>query len=110
MASSRPIGRPEEHGTAVRIPDTVVDIYCNHMQVITTDWDFALLFGTITLPDELVLGKDLASAGEVRIEAIVRTSPQHAKAIAAALNRTIERYEAEHGTLVIRDEPAEEDS
>lgn len=84
----------------VTIPEHVSDFYANYLQVAVTDWDFMLMFGSIMFPSSMVAGKQRIHPG-IRIDAIVRMSPQQAKATLRSLNKAINDYETKYGEIHI---------
>ncbi len=83
------------------VPEGVSEFYVNAVNIATSDWDFMLLLGSTTLPVELTAGRHEPT---IRIDAIVRMSPQHAKAMARTLQKAVGDYETKHGTLNIPEE------
>ena len=83
----------------IRIPEGVSDFYVNSLNVLVTPWDFILLYGSLTLPESISSGKQ-ALPGEIRVDAAIRMSPQHAKASAHALQRMVNEYEKQFGEIV----------
>ena len=102
MASQQP--RKGINSPKVIIPEGVSEFYANSLQVMSTDWDFALLFGSIIFPANYPLGNQRVQGTEVRVDAIIRMSPQQAKASLRVLNRVIEDYEAKYGKINIPQE------
>ncbi|MBA3809403.1 MAG: DUF3467 domain-containing protein [Solirubrobacterales bacterium] len=77
-------------------------IYVNGIAIYFSPWDFSLMF-LRGLPSEGAVER--SDTGELRFNASYRVaqsvvmSPQHAKAMLAALAENIELYEAEHGSI-----------
>ena len=82
----------------IRVPEGVSDFYVNSLNVLLTPWDFILLFGSLSLPESISSGKQTLP-GEIRVDAAIRMSPQHAKASASALQRMVNEYEKQFGEI-----------
>ena len=91
-------------GPTVQISDGVSEFYANSMNVLITPWDFVLLFGSTLLPKTIRQGAQ--TAGDVRVDAAIRMSPQHAKAASRVLAKLIEEYEKQVGVITLPKEPA----
>ena len=85
--------------TPIEIPDGVIQIYSNSLNVLTTSWDFILLFGSIQLPG--TIGGTGPTKTAIRVDAAVVMSPQHAKASVNALQKVVEEYEKNFGEITI---------
>jgi len=86
----------------MQIPEGVSEFYVNAFTIVFTPWDLSLLFGSVELPSNVNLSGGSASVqGRVRIDAIIRMSPQHAKASARALATVVEAYEKQFGTIPV---------
>ncbi|GEM_PF-2230409 len=97
---------PGARAQQIQIPDTVSEFYANSVFVGFGAWDFTLFFGTTELPSALPANLGHQSyGGDIRIDALVRMSPQHAKAMARSLNESLTRYEEQFGELRIPDAP-----
>jgi len=81
----------------IEIPEGIIQLYANAMNVVVTPWDLILLFGSIQLP-ETITG-DGTAAGTIRIDAAVTMSPQHAKAAVKALQSVVDGYEKRFGEI-----------
>jgi hypothetical protein len=77
-------------------------VYVNGIAIYFSPWDFSLMF-LRGLPSEGAVER--SETGELRFNASYRVaqsvvmSPQHAKAMLAALAENIDLYEAEHGSI-----------
>jgi len=80
------------------IPEGVIQLYANAMNVLVTPWDLVLLFGSIQLP-EAISGTGKPTKAPIRIDAAITMSPQHAKATAKALQDVITEYEKIYGDI-----------
>ena len=99
--------QPDQRGPVIRIPEGVSEFYANSLNVLITPWDFVLLYGSVALPNSIASGRGAITGGarsmqsEIRIDAAVRMSPQHAKASANALQRTVAEYEKMFGPITL---------
>jgi hypothetical protein len=86
----------------IQIPEGVSEFYSNSLLVGFTAWDVTLLFGSTALP-ESISGETGAQQllGNTTVDAVVKMSPQHAKAAARALNDVVAAYERQFGELHI---------
>jgi Protein of unknown function (DUF3467) len=79
-------------------------VYVNGIAIYYSPWDFSLMF-LRGLPSESPAER--TENGELRFDVNYRIaegvvmSPQHAKAMLAALAKNIEEYEAEHGEIPV---------
>jgi hypothetical protein len=94
----------DQKAPVIRIPEGVSEFYANSLNVLITPWDFILLYGSTALPNSIATGRGAVAGGarmqsEIRIDAAVRMSPQHAKASANALQRTVAEYEKMFGSI-----------
>lgn len=80
------------------IPENVSEFYANAVNVATTDWDVMMLFGTLMLPQTLPAERNNS---DIRVDAVIRMSPQHAKATMLLMKKMIEDFEKRHGTINI---------
>ena len=87
----------------VVIPDNVAEFYSNSLNVGTTLWDFTLFFGSTALPDAIGASPS-SQVTQIRVDCVVRMSPQHAKAAATALGRLVAQYEMRFGEIAAPDE------
>jgi Protein of unknown function (DUF3467) len=86
-------------GQVVRIPDNVSEFYVNAMQVALTPWDVMLLFGSAALPEVFIGSSPFKT--EIRVDAVIRMSPQHAKAVVRALSSVMDEYDKQFGEVHI---------
>lgn len=86
----------------VRIPEDVSEFYSNSTLVAFTPWDFVLLFGSLGLPSTFPAGTGAQTIqGATTMDAVIRMSPQHAKATLRALQSTVQQYEEQFGEIRI---------
>lgn len=84
----------------VRRPDAFT-AYINNTQFAYTKWDIQMVCGLVAVTKD----KHLQFAEEL---GVIVMSPEHAKAVLAALTTNIAAYEAEHGKITIpKDKPAD---
>ncbi len=92
--------RSQPQEPKVVIPEDVSEFYANSVNVLVTGWDFTLLFGSVGLPASFsVLASRQDTTGEIRVDALVRMSPQVAKSFVEILQRVVNGYEATFGTI-----------
>lgn len=72
------------------------------MLVGMTPWDIVLMFGSTSLPATVGAGARSAQGG-IRIDAVIRMSPQHAKATLRSLQNIVAEYERSYGDVRIPD-------
>lgn len=82
----------------IEIPEGVIQLYSNSLNVLTTTWDFILLFGSAQLPEKIG-GAGQAVKAAIRVDAAITMSPQHAKASAKALQDVVDGYEEKFGEI-----------
>ena len=87
----------------IEIPEGVIQLYSNSLNVLTTTWDFILLFGSAQLPEKIG-GPGQTLKAPIRVDAAITMSPQHAKASAKALQSVVEGYEKRFGTIKLPEE------
>lgn len=85
-------------GPRIVIPETVSEFYANSVTIAASLWDFTLFFGSNELTLERV-NEVAPFSGTVRIDAVIRLSPQQAKAMLVALTNTVQQYEQQVGTI-----------
>ena len=90
----------------IQIPENVSEFYAKSLNIGTTAWDFMLFFGSIALPDTIT-GDRQPIRGQIRVDAVIRMSPQHAKASAKALQDVVKQYEERFGEIRIPDSAVE---
>lgn len=83
-------------GIVVRIPEHVSEFYSNSVNVAMSRWDITLLFGSNVMDDNTLSAQQ---PSEVRVDAVIRMSPQHAKATARILAGMVQKYEDQFGEL-----------
>ena len=90
-------------GLTLRISETASEFYANHVQIITSEWDMTLLFGTFQLPDEIAVSSQqiVGQAPGLVSDVVIRMSPQSTKSLLMALTRVVARYEETHGVLKV---------
>lgn len=78
-------------------------VYCNGVQVATSQWDITVLFfHSSPLPANVEEGGDLSQGNfERRVVQAVVMSPQHAKALATVLTHNIEVWEQNNGEIAV---------
>ena len=94
-------GSEGEPSSRIQVPENVSEFYANSFNVAVTPWDFILFFGTNTLPTTVLKSGPAQSTVSVRVDVVVRMSPQHTKATLAALKRTVDEYEKRFGEINI---------
>lgn len=72
----------------VQIPPTLDPVYSNMIQIAFKDDEFTMMFL-----------HQLPSVNQAKAKAIVSISPQHAKKLLAALEKSITDYEAKFGQI-----------
>ncbi|HJJ27790.1 MAG TPA: DUF3467 domain-containing protein [Methanocorpusculum sp.] len=72
----------------VQIPPTLDPVYSNMIQIAFKDDEFTMLFL-----------HQLPSVNQAKAKAIVSISPQHAKKLLAALEKSVSDYEAKFGSI-----------
>ncbi len=72
----------------LHIPPDLTAVYANLLLMSFTRNEFVLDFAQLLPP-----------ASRANVQSRVITSPQHAKAMMQLLQRNIERYESQHGTI-----------
>ena len=87
------------------MPENVVEVYANSLQVATTPWDFMWFFGSVQVPETLPIPGNIVPS--IRVDVVIRTSPQHAKACLRALETTVKQYEDRFGEIHL---PPQEES
>lgn len=91
-------GQPQQ--PKILLPEDVSEFYANSVNIIVTGWDFVLLFGSIGLPASIsALPVNQNVAGEIKVDAVVRMSPQVAKSFASILQKIVNNYETTFGTI-----------
>ena len=85
------------------IPDHVSEFYANTLNIGTTPWDFTLFYGSISLPESIGGGSGVAET-HIAIDAVIRMSPQHAKAAANAMTQAVDIWEDRYGEIHIPDQ------
>lgn len=80
------------------IPENVNEFYSNAFFVATTAMDFGLLFGTLVLPTNVVAIPQ-SNPQEIRVDVVIRMSPQQAKLALASLKQAIDGYEEKIGKI-----------
>ncbi len=93
-----PAAKKNQTPPAVEIPEGVIQLYSNSLNILTTTWDFILLFGSAQLPEKIG-GPGQTMKAPIRVDAAITMSPQHAKASAKALQRVVNEYEKRHGEI-----------
>ena len=83
----------------IQIPENVSEFYVNSLNVGTTTWDFVLFFGSIVLPATIGVGQMIH--GQIRVDCVIRMSPQHAKASLRVLQQTVSDWERRFGEIQI---------
>ena len=83
----------------IQIPENVSEFYVNSLNVGTTTWDFVLFFGSIALPE--TIGPAETIRGQVRVDCVIRMSPQHAKASLRVLQQTLDDWERRFGEIQV---------
>jgi len=110
MTQRRRATREQSQSTPkILIPEHATEFYANAIQVIFSAWDFTLLFGSTVLPS-MISGQSLSQglAGDIRIDAVVRMSPQHAKAMLRLMEKLVSEYEQQLGEIRIPPEVQDE--
>jgi len=72
----------------VQIPPTLDPVYSNMIQIAFKDDEFTMMFL-----------HQLPSVNQAKAKAIVSISPQHAKKLLAALQKSVTDYEAKFGSI-----------
>ncbi|HJJ48068.1 MAG TPA: DUF3467 domain-containing protein [Methanocorpusculum sp.] len=72
----------------VQIPPALDPVYSNMIQIAFKDDEFTMMFL-----------HQLPSVNQARAKAIVSISPQHAKKLLAALEKSVADYEAKFGSI-----------
>ena len=99
-----PRARRSNQPRPIEIPEGVVQLYSNSLNVLTTPWDLILLFGSTQLPESIGSARGQQLAAAVRIDAAITMSPQHAKAAAKVLQNVVAMYEKRFGEIRIPEE------
>jgi hypothetical protein len=98
----QPVQRGQrEQQTTILIPENVSEFYANSFTVGTTPFDFVLFSGSVALPQSVAVGGNQIIRGQIRIDAVVRMSPQHAKASLRLLTDNVNQWEATYGEIQI---------
>jgi hypothetical protein len=78
---------PQEKGKTITvsqpnitIPENVSEFYANASVIGATDWDFMILFGSMSLPTGNVMSANKLTQ-DIRIDTVIRMSPQQTKAL-----------------------------
>jgi hypothetical protein len=79
----------------LHIPPDLTAVYSNLAMMSTTRNEIIMDFAQLLPPDP-----------RARVQSRVILSPQHAKLLLTLLQRNIERYEAQHGTIEINTPPS----
>lgn len=95
-------------GPSIKIPEGVSEFYANSLNILLTPWDFVLLFGSLALP--ATVGSAGKVTSEVRVDAAIRMSPQHAKASSIVMQSMVAKYEETFGEIPVSIEEADDDS
>lgn len=104
MAERRRAGRqPQGDAPALIIPEGVSEYYVNSSTVAATPVDFMLFFGSTILPSQITAGNTHITSG-TRVDAVIRMSPQHTKAVLRALADAIQGWERDNGEIRIPEE------
>ncbi|MDO5845483.1 MAG: DUF3467 domain-containing protein [Methanocorpusculum sp.] len=72
----------------VQIPQNLDPVYSNMIQIAFKDDEFTMMFL-----------HQLPGVNQAKVKAIVSISPQHAKRLLAALNKSVEDYEQKFGEI-----------
>lgn len=100
-------GRPQR--ATIQVPENVSEFYANAIQILVTPWDITMLFGSTSLPEN-ISAPGGPNVRTIRMDAVIRMSPQHAKSALSALQRMIDSYEERFGTINIPQEEVQEGS
>lgn len=109
--------RPRESGRngqqripQIIVPETASEFYVNAVLVAIGPWDFTVLCGTNEIPSNVDLsqmGGGQPVSAPIRIDAVLRMSPQHAKAVARTLAENVAIYESQFGEIRIPEREGE---
>jgi hypothetical protein len=90
----------------LEITEDLPEFYSNTAQILSSQWDFAFVFGSSRFATN--------DAGEIEVlprgDVVVRLSPPHAKALSGKLARLVADYEKLYGPIAplapgLEDEP-----
>lgn len=98
--------QPFTPGIQIGPQGSIPVVYCNGVQIATSQWDITCLFFHSTPLPASIEDTGAISQGnlERRVVQAVVMSPQHAKALATILGKNIEVWEQQNGEIAVSPE------